>query len=76
MVGGNNILRMPAGTSSSTFGGGSLEVAQGTVGLMKNTGGSVATVPGQFTLNGGTLIYGPDGSSTSNHVAVLAIQRC
>lgn len=55
-VGSNNVLRMPAGTGNSTFGGGSLRIVTGTIGLIKSNN-SIATINGPFTLDGGTLNF-------------------
>lgn len=68
-------VRMPAGSGSSTFGGGSLTIVANSVGLMKSgssTATVTATVNGDFTLAGGQLQLGPNGGESSNLSATLA----
>ncbi|MES2440004.1 MAG: hypothetical protein V4584_13090 [Verrucomicrobiota bacterium] len=66
----NNRFRISATGTASTFGGGSLTVAAGTRALMKNQNGSVSTINGDMTLNGGRLSHAPN---TGPHAGTLDV---
>ncbi len=61
---GNDLLRLSADGSSSTFGGDSLTVVTNTRALMKNAEGTTATINGNFIMDGGRLSLGVTSSAT------------
>ncbi|GAA5483201.1 hypothetical protein [Haloferula sargassicola] len=54
-------VRIAADGTSSTFGGDSLTLVQGSRALIKLQNGAVATLNGDLTLDGGGISYGPNG---------------
>jgi hypothetical protein len=62
---GFNRFRISADGSSSTFGGDSLTIDSGALGLIKLTDGNTATVSGTLTLNGGSITHGPNSASNA-----------
>lgn len=71
-VTGNNIVRISADGTSSTFGGDSLEVISGTRGLMKNVS-STATINGDLIISGGLVDHAPNSQSGGGLTGTLDV---
>lgn len=68
----SNNVRLSASGTGTTFNGGSLKVVAGTTALLKNIN-STSKINGTFTLDGGTINHGPNGSGSDNLAATLDV---